>query len=66
MILSAARLGWQKNIREKTDFKVYGGVDNLLNQEYSFGYDYNAFGGRYFNPAPKRNFNAGINVSVKI
>ncbi|WP_407431444.1 TonB-dependent receptor [Arcticibacter sp.] len=43
---------------------VYLGADNLLNETYSLGNDLNAFGNRYFNPAAKRNFFAGLNVEL--
>lgn len=42
----------------------YAGADNLLNEEYSLGNDLNAFGGRYFNPAAKRNFFGGLSVDL--
>ncbi len=38
---------------------IYAGVDNALNQVYSLGNDINALGGRYYNPAPERNYFAG-------
>lgn len=41
---------------------VHGGVENVLNETYSLGNDVNAFGGRYYNAAPARNFYAGIAV----
>ena len=31
-------------------------IQNLYNSEYVLGYDINAFGGRFYNPAAKRNF----------
>jgi iron complex outermembrane receptor protein len=42
---------------------AFAGADNLLNETYSLGNDLNAFGGRYFNPAPKRNYYAGVNLN---
>ncbi|MFL5774488.1 MAG: TonB-dependent receptor [Flavisolibacter sp.] len=36
--------------------KIMAGADNLLDQHYSLGNDINAFGGRYYNAAPGRNF----------
>lgn len=45
----------------KLTINLFAGVDNLLNQKYSLGYDINAFAGRYFNAAPGRNFFAGLN-----
>ena len=40
--------------------ELYAGINNLLNQLYSLGDDVNAPAGRYFNPAPARNYYAGI------
>jgi iron complex outermembrane receptor protein len=34
--------------------------DNVLDQLYSSGHDLNAFGGRYYNPSPARNFFAQL------
>ncbi len=42
--------------------EVFAGGDNLLDQRYSLGNDINAFGGRYFNAAPPRNFYAGLSL----
>jgi len=41
---------------------IFGGVDNLLNQQYSLGNDINAAGKRYYNPAATRNFFLGFNL----
>jgi iron complex outermembrane receptor protein len=40
--------------------QLYAGIDNALNQVYSLGNDLNAVGGRYYNPAPGRNYFGGI------
>ncbi len=40
-------------------------IQNLYNTDYVLGYDINAFGGRYYNPAAKRNFNLGVNFVLK-
>jgi len=45
---------------KKVLLEVFLGADNLLNQQYSLGNDLNAFGGRYYNAAPLRNFYSGI------
>ncbi|PRY49841.1 iron complex outermembrane receptor protein [Arcticibacter pallidicorallinus] len=42
----------------------YIGADNLLDETYSLGNDLNAFGNRYFNPAARRNFFAGLSVEL--
>jgi iron complex outermembrane receptor protein len=59
-----SRLGWKKTINS-FDLKLYAGVDNALNSSYSLGNDINAFGNRFFNPAPKRNYNGGIQVALR-
>jgi iron complex outermembrane receptor protein len=41
------------------------GADNLLNQLYSLGNDINAAGNRFFNPAPSKNFYAGIRIGFQ-
>lgn len=46
----------------KISFKIHLHIDNILNESYSLGNDINAFGGRYFNPAPTRNFQVGMNL----
>ena len=43
--------------------QVYLGVNNLLDVNYYDNIRINAFGKRYFEPAPKRNFHFGINFS---
>lgn len=61
--LLQSKIGFQKKTRNfRYDFFVGG--DNLLNQTYSLGNDINAFGGRYYNPALKRNYYAGIQIRL--
>lgn len=56
-------------ILTKCNINIFAGVDNLLNELYSLGNDINApipnhvpANARYFNPAPKRNYYAGVKV----
>lgn len=42
--------------------ELFVGADNVLNEKYSLGNDINAFGGRYYNAAPLRNFFAGVRL----
>ena len=42
------------------DTKVFLGIDNVLNERYNGSVVPNAFGNRYFEPAPGRNWYAGI------
>ncbi len=41
----------------------YVGINNLLNRSYSFGYDLNAPGNRFFQPAEPRNIYAGVSLN---
>lgn len=43
--------------------EIFLGVNNAFNQEYFDNIRINAFGKRYYEPAPKRNFYFGINFS---
>ncbi|MBC7743532.1 MAG: TonB-dependent receptor [Flavobacterium sp.] len=55
---------WRTRLNSKTNFELFAGADNLLNQKYSLGNDLNAFGGRYFNAAPLRNYFGGIKMTL--
>ena len=37
-------------------------IDNLFDEKYSLGNDLNAFGQRYYNPSPERNYFGGIKI----
>jgi len=58
--LLGLRAGWKLSIKNKLQFNLYTGVENLLNETYSLGNDINAAGGRYYNAAAKRNYYAGL------
>lgn len=62
--LLGAQMQYNMVIRRKERLRLFAGADNLLNQRYSLGYDINAFGGRYFNAAPGRNYFAGISLKM--
>ena len=62
--LLSLRAGYLININQKHAIEIYGGIDNLLDEKFSLGNDLNAFGGRYFNAAPTRNYFAGIRVHL--
>lgn len=53
------RLGWKKDVSHRHKLHLFAGADNLLGQTYSLGNDINAFGGRFYNAAPGRNFYLG-------
>lgn len=48
---------------EKTQLNFYLQIQNLYNTEYVSGFDINAFGSRFYNPATRRNFILGIKVN---
>ena len=54
------KTGWRVQIKEQHLVDVFFGIDNLANQTYSLGNDLNAFGGRYYNAAPERNYFGGL------
>jgi iron complex outermembrane receptor protein len=60
--LVQAKVGWQHRLSKKARLDIYAGVDNLLNEKYSLGDDLDAFGNRFYNPSPLRNYYAGFNV----
>lgn len=44
-------------------FRPYAGINNLFDESYNSNIRINAFGGRYFEPAPERNYYAGVVVN---
>lgn len=53
--------GWKRNSNKyNLDFFVL--IDNLGNARYSLGNDLNAFGSRFYNASPRRNFTAGCMI----
>lgn len=61
--LVQSKLKWRKLISSQSSLELFAGVDNLLNAKYSLGNDLNAFGKRYYNAAPLRNFFGGLKVT---
>lgn len=64
--LLGARGGIRRQLGDKWQTELYGGVDNALNKKYSLGNDLNAFGSRYFQAAPNRNYYVGIQLKYLI
>jgi len=56
-----SRAGWRRTLGSLA-LEVYGGIENATDRRYSLGNDLNAFGGRYFQPAPGRNYYSGAQV----
>ncbi|SNR91160.1 TonB-dependent receptor family protein [Hymenobacter mucosus] len=57
-----SRAGWRRTFGSGLVVDLFGGVENVLDRQYSLGNDLNAFGGRYFQPAPGRNWYSGAQV----
>ncbi len=55
----AARGGWRHTLH-RLDLDIFAGIENATNRRYSLGNDLNAFGNRYFQPAPGRNYYGGV------
>lgn len=55
---------WNIKASRSMQIQFFAGADNLLNERYSLGNDINAFGNRFFNPAPPRNYYGGIKVII--
>jgi iron complex outermembrane receptor protein len=53
------RVGWEHEM-QNGKLEIFGGVNNLMDQIYSLGNDLNAYGERYYQPAPARNFYGGL------
>ena len=52
---------YSKEVFRNSEFSI--GANNVFNQEYFDNIRINAFGKRYYEPAPERNFYFGINLS---
>jgi iron complex outermembrane receptor protein len=63
--LLQATVGYRRSLGKNWGLDVYASGDNLLDRNYSLGYDLNAVGNRYFNAAPARNGLGGVRLSVK-
>ena len=62
--LVQAKVGYQRLLQNAWQLNLFAGVDNLLDQSYSLGNDVNAFGGRYYQPAPARSFYIGVKIGI--
>jgi len=56
------KAGYRFKLADKLNAEIFFGVNNLLNQKYSLGNDLNAFGNRFYQPAPNRNYFGGLKV----
>jgi iron complex outermembrane recepter protein len=59
--LWTGRLNWVGRVRQ-SKINLFLILDNIGDVRYSLGNDLNAFGGRFYNPSPGRNLQAGCSV----
>jgi iron complex outermembrane receptor protein len=65
-LIFGARGGFRWVFLERIATEIYAGVDNLTGRRYSLGNDLNVrFGNRFYQPAPGRNFYAGVIAKYK-
>ena len=60
--LLALNLGKNWIVGKRFKIRTYGGVGNILDEHYTSFHQLNAFGGRYYNPAPGRHYFFGVSV----
>ncbi|TPE40307.1 TonB-dependent receptor [Pontibacter mangrovi] len=65
-IVAGGRVGIKRQLGQRFGLEVFGGADNVTDEKYSLGNDLNAFGGRYFQPAPGRNYYGGLALKYKL
>lgn len=56
------RAGWNF-VLQSTELKIHAGIRNLTNTEYFDNLRINAFGGRFYEPAPGRNYFGGFTLN---
>jgi iron complex outermembrane receptor protein len=61
--LAGMRAGYKFGVW-KTQWNLFGGIDNAFDKIYSLGNDINAAGNRFYNAAPGRSFYFGLNVKL--
>lgn len=58
--LLQGKIGWKGRVTSGIALELFIGIDNALDEKYSLGNDINAFGRRYYNPSPRRNYFGGL------
>jgi len=64
--LLKGKIGFRTLLSNKFILDIYAGGDNLLNQQYSLGFDINAFGSRFIQPAPGINWFGGVKINYNL
>ncbi|MCC9166525.1 TonB-dependent receptor [Pontibacter harenae] len=65
-LVLGARAGFRRTLGRHWGLEVFAGADNLTDQKYSLGNDVNAFGNRFFQPAPNRNYYGGLTLQYRL
>lgn len=58
-----SKIGWRSGHTRPIELFLL--MDNIGNENYSLGFDINAFGNRFYNPAPSRNYQFGLIINLK-
>ncbi len=61
-VLVNSKIGYRIQICSSLQAEAFGGVGNALGETYVSFPALNGFGGRYYNPAPDRNFFGGVTL----
>jgi iron complex outermembrane receptor protein len=64
-LVSNIRLNYSLR-KDKWIIKPYLGVNNLFDESYNSNIRINAFGGRYYEPAPPRNVYIGLTANLDL
>lgn len=62
--LLGAKVEYSFHAGSNLPLHVFAGAENILDETYSLGHDLNAFGGRFFNPAPPLTIFVGLKGSL--
>ncbi|WP_276499637.1 TonB-dependent receptor domain-containing protein [Pontibacter litorisediminis] len=65
-VIAGARLGVKRQLGQHFGLEAFCGVDNVTDEKYSLGNDLNAFGGRFFQPAPGCNYYGGLSLKYTL
>ena len=58
------RAEWRSLAGGASALRIFGGVRNLLDETYAGSVVVNAFGGRFFEPSPRRGFYLGVRAGA--
>lgn len=62
--LFGSKLNWEYIYKNRCNFQLFIGAENILNVHYSLGNDLNAVGSRYYNPSPGRTYYCGFQLKI--